>query len=186
MAKSKKPSKKIIQKAKEQNPYVVDRIEDVADKFSVSTRTVGYWKRDGMPQTEDGKYDIRDIQEWRRNRKGRPGPDEEKQGELELWQTLERKQKALKAELEFKKLKGELIPREQVERGLIEASTVIKRSLINMPREIVPKLLGLNPKQIEMKLMERVKEIIQSFADETAFLVPKKDDNHKEKTEDLD
>lgn len=179
--------KSFEKKNETKDPYVVDTLEQVADKFEVSTRTVAYWKRDGMPVKPDGTYDIRDIQEWRHKRsKPRSGDDDPQKAQLELWQAHERKHKALKAELELKRIKAELISRSEVERGLIDICVVMKRSLINLPREIVPKLLGLNPKQMELKLMERVKEIIQSFADETAFLVPKKNEDKKDKAEDLD
>lgn len=179
--------KSFEKKSEPKDPYVVETLEQVAEKFSVSVRSVQYWKRDGMPVKSDGTYDIREIQDWKSRRSQRQDDgDGENKGQLELWQAHERKQKALKAEIELKKIKGELIARVDVEQGLIDASMVIKKALMSLPREIGPKLLGLNPKQIEVKLMERIKQIIQSFADETAFLIPKNNENRKEKAEDMD
>ena len=46
------------------DPAVVRTIEEVAKVMDVSYRSVQRWKRDGMPQTRDGNYDLDAIKEW--------------------------------------------------------------------------------------------------------------------------
>lgn len=155
------------------SPGVVDSQEKVAKVFGVSTRTVAYWTRDGMPTTPQGKYDLLEIRAWRTLKKQKKGQSVKKDS-LEVWDARFREYKARLAEIALKKASGELVSRAQVEKDLIHISLTVKRAFLALPRQLAPQLIGLEARQIESILASRVKEIISAFADGQIFIKEKK------------
>ena len=150
----------------ELGPGILENQEQVAKVFSVSLRTVSYWAREGMPVRGDGKYDIKQIQGWRFKR------SEQKPNAKKAYENWDAKYREYKARLEEIKLKtaiGELVSRREVEAGLVQISIVIKRALLSLPRAVSPRLVGLETREIESIIRERVEEIINLFAKDEIF-----------------
>lgn len=144
---------------------VVDTQEKVAHAFRVKVRTVQYWVRDGMPVRPDGKYSIMDIKDWRLVKKNPNGKQQSfGWGEKEKQNATFRKFKAKLAEIEYKKAIGDLIPRAEVERGRIERIQTVKKALLALPKRMAPQLVGLEARELETVLKERMEEIITDFA----------------------
>ena len=144
-------------------PGIVRRQEDVAKALKVSLRTVQYLARDGMPKTEHGYYDLAEIQKWRLG-KSKGGDKLDKKNPSD-WDEEYRKRKAQLMELQYKEATGELLPREEVERGRVARILAVKRAFLALPRAAAPQLVGLEPREIEAFLMERVRDIITRFAE---------------------
>lgn len=154
---------------KEGQPGLVDTQEQVAKSFGVRLRTVEYWVKDGMPVRPDGKYDLKDIQAWKFTRKGNNrGPSKGKK-DLAYWDAVYREMKARSEMIRYRKHIGELVERRKIEEGLISISIAIKRTLLALPRALAPILGGLEPREIEKKLTDKIKETILLFARDKIF-----------------
>jgi phage terminase Nu1 subunit (DNA packaging protein) len=151
------------------SPAVVDTQEKIAKAFGIATRTVERWTREGMPVTPQGTYDLLEIRAWRilRHQKGK----KDKKNTID-WDERYREYKAKMAEITLKKTIGELIPKDIIEKELIQISIGVKRALLALPRQVAPQLVGLEARQIDALLTNRIKEAIQAIAD-GKFLVKK-------------
>ena len=143
-------------------PDIVNTQEDVAAVFGVSVRTVQYWIRDGMPVTPDVRYDINKIQAWK------IAKWQKNKSEVFLnREALDARLKEIRIKREEAKLRkelGELIAKYDVEKVMDQLITVFKRSFLSLPRSLAPQLVGLEPREIEVIISARVKEIIISFS----------------------
>ncbi len=149
------------------SPGIVDSQEKVAKIFGVACRTVERWVKDGMPMTSDRKYDLIDIRAWRENRRYRNNKSNKSNALENRKDTADaffRECKAKLAEIALKKALGELIPREVIERELVQVSLTIKHALLSLPKQVAPQLAGLEPRPIEIILSNRIKEIVNEFA----------------------
>jgi phage terminase Nu1 subunit (DNA packaging protein) len=155
---------------------VVKTMEEVAKVMDVSYRTVQRWKKDGMPVTSDGFYDLDAIRIWHDDRGVSDG--EETEGKA-YWEEKIRKYKATLLELDLKKAIGELISSEEVQRGRITRIIAVKRSMLALPTRLAPVLAMQEPREIEVILYEAISEIIDEFSGDA-------DENIKTRQEDLD
>jgi len=142
-----------------QEPTIVKSAEEVAQFMDVSERTVYRWRNEGMPVTKDGYYDLERIRVWFEER--------EKTGDGEgkaYWEEKIRKYKATLLELELRKVQGELISSEEVERGRILRIIAVKRAFLALPTRLASVLSMQEPREIEVILYEAISEIIDEFA----------------------
>lgn len=150
----------------EADPGILATQEQIAKVFRVTVRTVRNWIESGMPVMKTGRYDLAEIVAWKFMRdqavlsEGRKSDD---------WVGLYRECKAKIEEIKLWTIKGNVIPKQEVEQGLVQVSIAIKRALLALPRAIAPRLVGLEPREIEAVLRERVEEIINLFAKDLIF-----------------
>lgn len=140
---------------------IVKTIEEVSKIMEVSLRTVYRWKRDGMPVTQEGYYDLDEIKRWYDGRS--VIDDEELEGKI-YWETKLRKYKATLLELELKKVKGDLLDRGEVEKGRIERIIAVKQAFLALPSRLAPVLAMKKPRGVEGLLYEAISEIIDEYA----------------------
>lgn len=139
---------------------VVATQEEVARVFGVSTRTVQYWGRDGMPVRPDGTYNLLEIENWREIKKnGSP-----KKGEKDVWQSKLSEVRYKKELLAYRKELGELVSSEDVERGMVTRIMIVKRSLLVLPTKLAPILSMKEPREVEAILYDALGEIVDEFA----------------------
>lgn len=148
-------------KKSDQNIGIVSTQEEVARALGVSTRTVQYWCRDGMPVKPDGKYDLLEVQAWRLTKNNKTSESDKTK---EQWESKYREYKALLAEIEYKKINGELLDKNEVEEGRVKRIMEVKRKLLGLPKKVAPQLVGLEIHKIEAILDLRIKEVINDFA----------------------
>jgi phage terminase Nu1 subunit (DNA packaging protein) len=153
-------------------PAVVKTMEEVARVMDVAYRTVQRWKKDGMPTTKEGFYDLDEIKAWYEQRKVDQAEDRA------YWNTKILKHKATLLEMEVKKATFELMPREEVERGRIARIIAVKRSFLALPTRMAPVLAMKEPREIEAELYQAIIEIIEEFA--------RDDDSNDTRQESLD
>lgn len=150
----------------EADPSILATQEHVAKVFRVTVRTVRNWIETGMPVMKSGRYDLAEIVAWKFMRDHAVLSEGRKD---DNWVGLYRECKAKIEEIKLWTIKGNVIPKQEVEQGLVQVSIAIKRALLALPRAIAPRLVGLEPREIEAVLRERVEEIINLFAKELIF-----------------
>jgi hypothetical protein len=144
-------------------PGVVRTQAEVATALRVDKRTVERWVADGMPREPEGYYNLIDIQAWRLVKNEREGSPDEK--EKTKWDIKYREYKARLAEFELKKAYGQVISRELVEAGMIARILAVKSALWALPKIAAPVVSGMDPREAEAYLRERIKEIFLQFAE---------------------
>jgi phage terminase Nu1 subunit (DNA packaging protein) len=138
---------------------VVATQEEVARVFGVSTRTVQYWTRDGMPVRPEGTYNLLEIENWREFTKGGAKKDEKN-----VWQSKLSEIRYKKELLSYRKELGELVSSEDVERGMVTRIMIVKRSLLGLPMKLAPILSMKEPREVEVILYDALGVIIDEFA----------------------
>lgn len=141
----------------------------VAAVWGITPQAVGLWhSKQGCPRNPDGTYNLAAVIAWREARIRaeadlEPGPGGGAQSpELEGWRRARRKM----AELELERISGSLISLEEVERGRVERVIYLKRSMLALPRQVAPVLVGLEARQIQTLLKERLEDMIREYAGE--------------------
>lgn len=155
-------------------PGCVKSRMEVAKAFHVTKRTVEYWVEKGMPREPEGYYNLIEIHVWRalRNEKDKTPAEQEKI----KWDIKYREYRALLYKLEYKKACGELISLAEVEAGRIARILAVKSALLALGRVVAPAIGGMEPREIQVYIDERVKEICRQFAGEDI------DEDEEEKT----
>ena len=143
------------------SPGVVRTQAEVAQSLGVDKRTVERWAGQGMPVTSEGNYDLMDIKAWRMTRQRYRHLGET---EKDKWDIEYRKNKALLMKIEYEKTLGQLISREEVQKGRIARILAVKRSFLALPTRLAGVLAMKEPPEIETILYESICEIINEFA----------------------
>ena len=133
-----------------------------------SYRSVSYYKNQGMPVNPDGTYDLDAIDAWfeARDKKGigQPHGERPESGDKSGWEAVYKEMKARIAELELKKLKGELISLDEVRRQWVNRIIEVKTALLSLPRKIPPLLEGKEKRDMEAIIESEVRFILERFA----------------------
>ena len=146
----------------EQGFRVRRTIKGVAKAMKVSYRTVQRWKRENMPVTKDGLYDLDIIKEWRDTKDGLLSQDEI-EGRAH-WQAETFKHRARLLEIEVKKAEDELVLRKEVEKGWNARILAVKAEFLALPDRIAPLLAMKEAREIKTILYESLAEITDEFA----------------------
>jgi phage terminase Nu1 subunit (DNA packaging protein) len=139
---------------------IVKTAEEAAKVMEVTYRTVQRWKREGMPVTKEGFYDLEEIKAWHLSRieKGKRAKGKD------FWDEKISKFKAGLLELELLETSGMLLPKEEVEQERINRIMAVKRTFLALPTRMAPILAMKEPREIEALLYEALGEIIDEFA----------------------
>jgi predicted transcriptional regulator len=152
---------------------------EVAEHFKRTERTVRNWAGRGMPQEVDG-YDLLKIEKWAlaegvirepvtpgvQQAEGEALGDQEGAGALDR-SHYELEIKRLDSELKALKLAketGELIRREEVERGWYDRAFEFKRDLLGMARRLSLKGAGKEPPELYELIRQDAMEILGKYA----------------------
>jgi hypothetical protein len=84
--------------------------------------------------------------------------------EKDKWDIAYRRNKALLLEIEYQKVLGSLIPKEEVEQGRVDRILLVKREFLALPQKLAPLLAMKEPREIYAILYEAICEIIDDFA----------------------
>ena len=141
---------------------VVQTYQEVAKVLEVSIKTVQRWKKEGMPITKDGYYDLEQIKDWQKKR-----IEESEKYDREskaYWDQKLLKGKVEKIELEIKKLREVLVSKEEVEQERVTRIMAVKRAFLALPTSLASVLAMKEPREIQTTLYEAIGEIIDDFA----------------------
>jgi len=161
VGKSNKKKKKNVRKSNKKivPEGCVNTLGKVAKKFGVTIKAVEKWKAQGMPTRSDKLYDISIIKQWKQER------IDKVTGARSAWDQDYRKWKAKSEELDYRKKIGELISRKEVEEGRVARIHIVKRAFLSLPRELAARLAGLEPREIEVIMRDKIKTIIRKMSE---------------------
>jgi len=143
---------------------VLTTLMAVAKAMGVTERTVRNWRKSGMPVRSDGRFDLGAIRTWRaRGGKGLSGAHYRR--ERDKWEAKYREIKARLATLELKQRTGQLLPRERVEGKRVRQIQATKQALLAVPAAVAPQLVGLDPREIQALLRDRITDAISRLAE---------------------
>jgi len=147
---------------------VIKTQKELAAYLSRSERTVAYYKNQGMPVNLDGTYDLDAIDAWLDDRKdkgiGQPHGEKPSTGDKSGWEAVYKEMKARIAELELKKLSGELISREEVNQQFVGRIIEVGRALSALSRKLPPLLEGKEKRDMEEIINGEIRIIRERFA----------------------
>jgi len=165
-----------------QKATVVYGVQTVADHFGVTTRTIQYWVKLGMPKS--GKsYDLVACTLWRRQQQDQAekvvdpdSDDQETGGDKAFWTRREIKARAETKELELRKLQGELVELEEVEQLFAARAAIYKQSVLGLE----PFILALLPDEerraksgeVRRRLREAVENITRPLPEKFQYYNP--------------
>jgi len=132
--------------------------KEIAEAFNVSLRAIGNWVSKGMPKEPEGFYHLIKICYWKM-------ADETDKTSEENWGEINKKYQALIHELEYKSLKKKLISKEEVDTIFRNRLISLVRSFGALPREVAPAMEGMDVRQREAYLTERIEDIRNQFAE---------------------
>lgn len=134
---------------------------EVARFFAVTVRTVQNWKRDGMPVEPGETYNLEKIAAWREENISKKTAHDAAGTD---WQQEFHKIKTLRAQLEYQRELGELVPIAEVNARMIEKIQTVKKALLALPARLAPQLVGLPVLESERIIKARIEEIVNDFA----------------------
>jgi phage terminase Nu1 subunit (DNA packaging protein) len=162
---------------KGEDSTIVNSLEKVAKHFGKHLRTAQRWAREGMPGLSGGRYDLLQIEAWRKLKKGGRGPaaavDPRSYGQLPLvaegdkdyWDMRAKKAQAVKRELDLRQRQGELVEREEVEQLFIARIMAVKQGLLSLSRALPPQLIHLKEeREMEGVIARAVRDLLSSFS----------------------
>lgn len=163
-----------------QQDTIVDHLELVAQHFKKSLRTIQRWLRDGMPKLSGGRYDLVQIEEWRTAKDGivkpsssssasRPGntdPEEEETLDgKDYWDKEGKKYQAKSRELEYRKRKGELVEKKEVESLFTNRIMAVRQGLLSLSRALPPQLTACkNEREMEPVIAKSIHDLLEAFS----------------------
>ena len=146
----------------EEKRVIVKSLDELREVMNVSERTLFRWKKEGMPVTKEGFYDLEEISEWYKTKVGLI-PADESEGKF-YWQELILKCKARLLEIEVAKAQGELMPRKEVEQGWAMRVSAVRAEFTALPDRVAPILAMKEPREIKKLLLDAIIEITDEFA----------------------
>lgn len=139
------------------------KAKDVGPIWSISPQAVGLWhRRDGAPRNSDRTYNLSELISWR-ERQIRAASEGSSKENNEA--RLKKFQADLK-EIDLKKAIGELLRREEVERGRIARVMEVRKKLQAMPKALAGKAANRPPVEVQAIIEAAVRSIIEDFARE--------------------
>lgn len=161
-AQSGKGTKAQSNKAAIADNQIIKTQKEASEYASVNTRTVRRWAKADMPLTKDGYYIKSMLDFYKKNEGQQPTEDKNRQQKAEA-DLKETKAKLAQMELELKT--GELIRREDIEKGRIARIQAVKRGLLGLGRKLAKRVAAIkNPRKIEAIITEEVRYLIEGFA----------------------
>jgi hypothetical protein len=163
-------------------------IEELAERYGKSVRTVFRWKRKGMPTREDGRFDLSAVEAWleRKAGVGEPdvgaaveggGADRAAGGQRgavatrrdfdgkEFWDKEGKQWQAKLRELDFRKRVGELIEVRRVEDEFVARIQAAKLALLALERSLPPELIACRSEREMSSVIHRaVRDVLTGFS----------------------
>jgi hypothetical protein len=145
----------------------------VGEHFGKTKRTIINWAKRGMPESPEG-YDLIEIERWAIREGLIPGKvkdDREDNGDSRkndraFYETKIKRIESELKEMKLKEARGDLLKKEDIEAQNVAKIVMLKQVLLSIPRGLAPLLVGLDAREIEAKIMEKILESCSQFAGE--------------------
>ena len=141
--------------------------KDLSKLFGVTRMTINRWTKEGMPKNSDGTYPGPACVSWLLNRMEEKI---EKQAEAGIeseeslrWLGEFRKQRALIATIERKRIEGEFVPAEAVKGEYQARLQVLVAGLLNFGDRLAPLLAARSRDEIRETLADETELLMHAF-----------------------
>jgi phage terminase Nu1 subunit (DNA packaging protein) len=136
-------------------------VDDVAEVFGVTGRTVQRMVKDGLPQPARGKYDVRACVQWKLTQ---VTEEQTSTGELTPRDELAIAQRK-KVELETAQLRATLLPRDLVTRAMNQVAALVAAQLDGLAPRLAGELADMHdPQQIQAALLREARTTRSAIA----------------------
>ena len=162
---------------KGEDPTIVNSLEKVARHFGKSLRQVQRWAKEGMPGLSGGRYNLMQIEAWRKLKKGGRGPaapvDPSRhgqpalivEGDKDYWDMRAKKAQAEQREMDLRLRQGELVERKEVEQLFIARIMAVKQGLLSLSRGLPPQLIHCKEeREMEGIIARSARDLLSSFS----------------------
>ncbi|MBF0397973.1 MAG: hypothetical protein HQK78_14430 [Desulfobacterales bacterium] len=109
---------------------------EISRALGLTTKTIARWVSDGCPRDANGKYSLADVFAWRIAKAEISAQDEGEKSQKDKWLTKLRKEQALIAEIERKKLEKQYVDIDEVNSYLFSAARQIRDNIQAIPERI--------------------------------------------------
>ena len=119
----------------------------LVELLGTSRKILREWEANGLPRKADRNYDLFAVLSWLKDRWTKKGkePSDKESPALERYRLA----KAKHAELELAKLSGDLLDRQEVEKGQVERIMAVKSAMFRVPGQAAPVLSSMtDPREI--------------------------------------
>ena len=133
---------------------------DTCEFFDCSRETLSNWAEQGAPKVSRGKWDIRELMEWRYGGNGgKDSPEVRKlKAEADLKET-----KAQQEKIKLGVTKTEFIPAYEVKADLVRLLANLKKSLLAISHNVASNLGGISQEAAEMAKTEIDKRVTDAL-----------------------
>ena len=145
------------------------------DFFSVSRDTLSVWAKQGCPKIDSGKWNIKEIMNWR-GQSSAAGKTKEQSNEF----------RKLKADADIKELKvekegislavlrGEFINKQEVDRQWSVIGNQLKNNLLLWSKTLAPELAHLDMRSVEKVLTDATYDLLEQLSSTSHYKKSKK------------
>ncbi|CVK18473.1 hypothetical protein [Sporomusa sphaeroides] len=148
--------------------------EMTAKFFNVTPRTLIDWKKRGAPNEARGWWNIQKLNEWLGGLgAGSNAPLSNEARKLKSDADY-REMKAEKEKLQLGVLKGEYIPKEEVDRQWMVIGNQLKTNLLLWSRTIAPELAHLDMRSVEKVMTDAVHDLLEQLSSTSQYRKAKK------------
>jgi phage terminase Nu1 subunit (DNA packaging protein) len=148
------------------------------DFFSVSRDTLSVWAKQGCPKIDRGKWNIKEVMNWR-GRTALAGKVVEVSNEFrKLKADADIKElKAEKEEITLAVLRGEFINKEEVDRQWSVIGNQLKNNLLLWSRTLASELAHLDMRSVEKVLTDATYDLLEQLSSTSHYKKSKKKKN---------
>lgn len=112
----------------------------LAEAFSVTSKTISQWEKEGCPKAGYGYWYLADVIIWRDKKiseKSILDVDQMSPAQKELyWDTKRKEYQAEFQQLKNSIMKGEYIPKAQIQKELASFFVILKQAMLSIPRKV--------------------------------------------------
>jgi predicted DNA-binding transcriptional regulator AlpA len=134
---------------------------DLAKAIGVNRKTIQRWKKDPTFPKEkpDGRYNIREVVEWKDLHGARAGDITSKESEQIRSMMLQNE----KLEIQVGILRGEYTPNVDIDQQVSEMVQQAKRELLSLPSSLAPQVVGQSIAEAEKIIKQGVVDALKSL-----------------------
>ncbi|MBF0500026.1 MAG: hypothetical protein HQM09_07835 [Candidatus Riflebacteria bacterium] len=137
---------------------------DLARCFGVDRSMVTRWKKAGMPETK-GVFSLPECIKWRLEREADAmAPKTSASTEGEKWLTAFRRERAITARLERRKVQGSLISKSDVSSEWVKRLLELRQGLLTLPVRLPPVLEGKDVDAMRPIIKDILYKMMESYA----------------------
>lgn len=136
---------------------------DLARCFGVDRAMVTRWKKAGMPD-HNGLYNLPECIRWRLDKEADAMAPKSSTTEGDRWMTVFRKERAMMARMERKRLRGELLKRSELLPEWVEVYQEFRQSCLTMENKLPDLLEGLDREEIRREIKKYSRAMLTTLA----------------------